>query len=145
MIRPECASPPISMESKKRNSILTFFRKQQGNLGETLASEFLQKKGLKFLEKNYRCKLGEIDLVFRDRDMLVFVEVKLRQSEDFGPAALAVNPRKRRKIIQVAQYYLLEKKLNSYRLSIRFDVVGITKTGEEWQCEHYRNAFLSIK
>ncbi len=121
---------------------MTFFRKQQGNLGETLASEFLQKKGLKLLEKNYHCKLGEIDLIFRDCDMLVFVEVKLRQSEAFGPAALAVNPHKRKKIIRVAQYYLLEKKLNPSRLSIRFDVVGITKSSEEWKCEHYRHAFL---
>ena len=122
---------------------MTFFRKQQGALGETLASEFLQKQGMKLLEKNYRCKLGEMDLVFRDQDALVFVEVKLRKSEYFGAAALAVTPRKRRKIIQVAQVYLLEKKMNASRLSIRFDVVGITKIGEEWKCEHYRNAFLT--
>jgi putative endonuclease len=122
---------------------VTFFRKQQGSLGETLATQFLQKKGMKFLEKNYRCKLGEMDLIFRDHDVLVFVEVKLRESDSFGPAALAVTPKKRKKIIQVAQYYLLEKKLNTSQLSIRFDIVGITKKNETWDCQHYRNAFLT--
>jgi putative endonuclease len=120
---------------------MTQNNKELAAFGENLAREYLQHSGMKFLLKNYRCKVGEIDLVFRDKDTLVFVEVKLRQNSYFGPAALAVTPAKQKQVIKTAQFYLLEKKLHD--LPIRFDVVGVELENDEWVCKHYRNAFLA--
>ena len=92
---------------------MTFQRKQLGGFGEKLAREHLESKGMKFLEANFECKLGEMDLIFRDGKTLVFVEVKVRRSFFFGPASLAVNPKKQKKITKVAKYYLQSRNLSS--------------------------------
>ncbi|MBN2143774.1 MAG: YraN family protein [Candidatus Aureabacteria bacterium] len=120
---------------------MTRDNKELAAFGEQFAKDYLKKSGMKFLEQNYRCTLGEIDLIFRDKDALVFVEVKLRQNRYFGPAALAVSLSKQKKIIKTAQVYLREKQLRD--LFIRFDVVGVEMEKEQWICKHYRNAFLA--
>jgi putative endonuclease len=96
---------------------------QRGNLGEQAARKHLSKLGLKFLAANFRSKRGEIDIVFRDDDCLVFVEVKTRSSEDWVRPAAAVNARKRRLLSQTAFDYL--KLLNKPPVKIRFDVVEV--------------------
>lgn len=102
---------------------MTFARKQLGAGSEERASRLLEEKGMKILARNFRCALGEIDLVAQDGPTLVFVEVKSRRSLDFGPASLAVNWRKQKKITQLAQLYLKQRKL--FNIPCRFDVVSI--------------------
>ena len=97
--------------------------KAVGVLGEELASSFLKDRGYKILLKNYKTPLGEIDLVARHGDVLVFVEVKARCSEEMGDPAESVTRRKRRQISKVAHCYLKRYGLEDY--PCRFDVVSI--------------------
>ena len=78
----------------------------RGAAAEALAAEFLVARGLVILERNYRCRSGEIDLIARDRDTLVFVEVRLRSSAAFGGAAASITATKRRRIARAAKHYL---------------------------------------
>jgi len=94
-----------------------------GKRGEELAVRYLEDAGYRIIERNYRCLLGEIDVVARDGESLVFVEVKSRRGEGFGDPQEAVGPRKQKKISRIAQYYLKEKRLRDVRA--RFDVVAV--------------------
>ena len=96
---------------------------QRGKLGERAARRHLSRRGLKFLTANFRSKRGEIDLVFREDDCLVFVEVKTRSTEDWVRPAAAVDARKRRLLSQTAFDYL--KLLKKPPVKIRFDVVEV--------------------
>jgi putative endonuclease len=96
---------------------------RRGAIGERAARKHLRKLGLKFLTANFRSERGEIDLIFRDGDCLVFVEVKTRSSEDWVRPAAAVNARKRRLISQCALDYL--KLLKHPQVKIRFDIVEV--------------------
>jgi len=78
----------------------------RGAAAEALAAEFLVARGLVILERNYRCRSGEIDLIARDSDMLVFVEVRLRSCAAFGGAAASITANKRRRIARAAKHYL---------------------------------------
>lgn len=110
-----------------------------GKEGERLAERFLEKKGYKLLERNYRCTAGELDLIVLDRRVIVFVEVKTRTGQGFGTPFEAVEFRKQRKIIQAAQFFLAEKGLQ--QRDARFDVVGVSWVGREPVVEHIENAF----
>lgn len=97
---------------------------EKGEEAESLASAFLQKQGLVFLERNFRCKAGEIDLIMRDGDILVFVEVRLRSNPFFAQAAESITWNKQRKLVNTAQLYLQQHKLFD-KVSCRFDVIAI--------------------
>lgn len=97
--------------------------KDFGKQGEYLAEQFLKKHGYKIIERNYRCCLGEIDLIARHQNDLVFIEVKTRNSFNFSYPVEAVNYAKQRKIIQVSLYYIKEKRLTG--VNCRYDVIGI--------------------
>jgi putative endonuclease len=114
-------------------------KKELGKRGEELASRFLRKNRYKILERNYVCKMGEMDIIAQEKDTLVFVEVKTRTSMDFGPPQLAVNPTKQMQLSKVALNFLKEKKREDVKA--RFDVVAIIlrPTGEE--IELIRDAF----
>lgn len=113
----------------------------KGFVAEARAEKFLRSKGLQTSDKNYRCKSGEIDLIMRDGDTLVFVEVRLRSNRRFETAAESVNFRKQLKIINAAQHYLLEKRLTD-KLPCRFDVVAISnELDNEHEFEWITNAF----
>jgi len=100
-------------------------RKRVGNNAESQALQFLLGRGLKLLDRNYSCRSGEIDLVMRHEQALVFIEVRFRRSPDFGTASASVTRRKQVKIISTARHFLLHNpKLAA--LPCRFDVVGIT-------------------
>jgi putative endonuclease len=99
------------------------FRVSLGERGETAACGFLKNHGYKILEKNYKCKLGEIDVIARRRGRLAFIEIKTRTSAQFGLPQEAVDLRKQEKIFKVAQWYLKEKKLSGS--PIAFDVVAV--------------------
>ena len=99
-------------------------RKTQGRRAEQQACEFLQQQGLILIETNYRSRYGEIDLVMRDGQQVVFVEVRYRGSSAFGGPVVSIDRRKQAKLIATASHYLLSKQqLND----ARFDIVGITK------------------
>ena len=110
-----------------------------GKEGERVAERYLQKKGYKLVERNYRCKAGELDLIVLDRGVVVFVEVKTRTGRGFGSPLEAVEFRKQRKMIQAAQFFLAEKGLQ--QRDARFDVVGVSWPGREPIVEHIENAF----
>ena len=101
------------------------------------AASFLKTQGYQILERNYRCKKGEIDLIAREGQYLVFVEVKYRSTNESGLPEEAVDLRKQRQISRVAAWYLTEKGLDIYT-PCRFDVVAIE--GEEIRL--YRDAFF---
>jgi putative endonuclease len=106
-----------------------------GRTAEQLASEYLQKKGFRLLECNYRTKAGEIDLIMQDGEDLVFVEVRLRNNPHFGNAIDSIDQRKQQKIIKTANHYLSRNNLID-KVNCRFDVIGIsypqTKAVIEW-------------
>ncbi len=79
---------------------------KDGNAAEELACIFLQKKGLKLVERNFRCAYGEIDLIMQDGKALVFIEVRLRSNTNFGGAAMSINQSKQQKIKRTAALYL---------------------------------------
>lgn len=110
-----------------------------GKIGEELAVAHLKKMKYKILERNYKCPLGEMDLVARDKNTLVFIEVKTRKTKDFGGPAAAVDLYKQRQLSKVALHYLNQKKLNN--IPARFDVVAIELIGSTPQVEVIRNAF----
>lgn len=107
-----------------------------GNEAEKLAATYLQQQGLTLLETNYRCRFGEIDLVMRDGNATVFVEVRLRSNADFGGAGMSITPHKQQKLVRAAEHYLLSH--NS--TSCRFDAVLMDKIGAQ-HIEWIRNAF----
>lgn len=110
-----------------------------GKEGERLAEQYLKKKGYKIVERNYRCRGAELDLIVLDRRVIVFVEVKTRTGHGFGSPFEAVEFRKQQKMIQAAQCFLNERKL--HQRDARFDVVGISWPGDEPLVEHIENAF----
>lgn len=110
-----------------------------GKEGERVAERYLQKKGYTLVERNYRCPAGELDLIVLDRRVVVFVEVKTRTGHGFGSPLEAVEFRKQRKMIQVAQFFLAEKRLQ--QRDARFDVIGVSWLGREPVVEHIENAF----
>ncbi|HKI69809.1 MAG TPA: YraN family protein [Verrucomicrobiae bacterium] len=117
---------------------------RRGELGERAAKSYLQRRGLKFLARNFRSARGEIDLVFRDDDCLVFVEVKSRSSEDWTRPAAAVNARKRRLLSQTALDYL--RLLKNPPVKIRFDIVEVLLTdGKLREVRHLPNTFAMSK
>lgn len=100
-------------------------KRQIGSGYEEQAAEFLQRAGMQILHRNFRTRAGEIDLVARDGDCLVFVEVKYRRDSRMGTALEAVDLRKQGMIIKTARYYLLRFGYSA-DTPCRFDVVGIT-------------------
>jgi putative endonuclease len=114
-------------------------RQQYGRESESIAVRHLKKNGYKILEQNYRNKLGEIDIIAKDKDTLVFVEVKARRSAGYGSPKWAVTPKKQRKISMVALYYL--KAARQPNAKARFDVVAICSSCDNPEIEIIKNAF----
>jgi putative endonuclease len=112
-----------------------------GREGERLAELFLKKQGYKLVERNYRCRGGEVDLIALDRRVVVFVEVKTRTDHQFGSPLEAVAPGKQRRMIVAAQFFLHQRSL--HERDARFDVVGISWLGTSKPVfEHIQNAFV---
>ncbi len=117
---------------------MSLLKKLLGREGEDLAARFLTKQGYRLLERNYRTRSGEIDLIALHDGAVVFVEVKTRTSDAFGAPELAVTSRKQQRMIKAALAYIKYKKL--HQVPCRFDVVAIT-TAAEQEVELIRNAF----
>ena len=120
---------------------MTEARHALGKAGEEAAVQFLRQHGYRILERNYRCRFGEIDLIARDGRMLAFVEVKTRRSQTYGPAAAAVTLQKQRHLIKASQAYLIHrKKADEF---CRFDVVTVAMDAQQSYIELIKDAFQS--
>ncbi len=115
-------------------------KREQGAACEALALDYLRQQGLELKEQNYTCRVGEIDLIMRHRDQLVFVEVRFRKQQSFGGASATVDSRKQGKLIRSAHTYLQEQRLGN-RISCRFDVVAISPGNGKFDINWIRNAF----
>ena len=113
----------------------------RGRQAEKQACQFLQKQGFRLIEKNYSCRLGELDLIMLQDTKLIFVEVKYRNKTQYGYASEAVDSRKQKKIILSAQHFLQQYPQYSDMIC-RFDVISFT--GLNQQPEWLRDAFSSI-
>jgi len=116
-------------------------RRQLGQLGEQAAARYLIANGYHLLERNWRCRLGEIDLVATREDQIIFIEVRTRAGSRFGSGAESVDHRKQAKLRQLALVYLREKGL-SQEVKLRFDVVSIQLLEDgRYEIDHIRHAF----
>ena len=114
-------------------------RSETGRAAEEAAAEMLKAKGMSIVERNFRAKVGEIDLVARDRDEIVFVEVRARASAGFGGAAASVGGSKRRKLMRAASVWLVAR---GWTGPCRFDVVAVDGGSiGAGRCEHIPAAF----
>jgi putative endonuclease len=110
-----------------------------GNEGEHLAMEHLRKMGFEIIETNYRHGHGEIDIIARDGQVLVFCEVKARRNDAYGAPEYALTPRKQQQIRKIARAYLYEHEITNQEC--RFDVVAIRMKGRESDVNYIGNAF----
>lgn len=108
--------------------------KKKGNIGEEIAKSYLINKGFSLLESNYYRSSGEIDIIAKDNNTIVFVEVKYRKSIKNGSPLEAINEKKKTKIINTAYHYITENNINE---NMRFDVIGILNK----DITHIINAF----
>jgi len=113
-----------------------------GHEGEQAAREYLEKQGYFIIESNYRCPVGEIDLIARDNDVLCFVEVKTRRTPRYGTPLETVTAEKQRRISRVALHYLQKRHLE--HTDARFDVVAVGVDHGKLHCELIRDAFEFI-
>jgi putative endonuclease len=117
-------------------------RKQLGSIGEGFAFEYVQQLEYRIVERNWRCRTGEIDLIAQYDELLIFIEVRTRSGGySFGTAEESVNTRKQHKIRETAKYYLLRYQMQN--VQVRFDVISIqaTKEGSLVSVNHLLNAF----
>lgn len=118
-----CSAPPLTE------------RQRQGQWAEQLAKRYLQTQGLQFIEANYRCSEGEIDLIFKDQAVLVFVEVRSRTTASVGSAFGSVDGRKQKKLQVAASHYI---RIHAHNGLVRFDIVAIEADG---QLKWFKRAF----
>lgn len=110
-----------------------------GKSGEKTAADFLKENGYKILSQNYKTKLGEVDIVAKDRDTFCFVEVKTRHSDKFGLPLEAVNSAKKRQVSKAALNFL--KTNNLLDKKARFDVVSVVCADDKPKVDLIKNAF----
>lgn len=111
-----------------------------GQKAEEHACNYLQKHGLRLQQRNYACRLGEIDLIMRDKEQLVFVEVRYRKNNNYGSAAASIGNTKQIKIIRTASYYLASIKQYD-KIPCRFDVIAISAENHKPTISWIKNAF----
>jgi putative endonuclease len=134
--------PPAKLRSRRPTGRRTE-RQRLGQAAENIAADFLRDQGLEILERNYRRRLGELDIVARDRDVLVIAEVRTRASDRYGGAAASVDPRKQQRLIRAASQ-LLQQRRDLAHLRVRFDVIAVLGTDSERpHVDWIRNAFLT--
>ena len=111
-----------------------------GRAAEATALTHLKSEGLKEIESNFRCRMGEIDLVMKDGNCLVFAEVRFRKENRFASAAVSVDLHKQRKIIRTAAAFLGRHPQYS-DCAVRFDVIGLDRSGDQTTLKWIRDAF----
>ena len=118
---------------------MTRERLDLGKLGEELALKEIKRLGYRSIIRNYRCTLGEVDIIAKDGDCLVFIEIKTRRAKSIGLAKEAVDTRKKRQLSKVALAYM--KNNNCCDVKSRFDVVAVTLNKDRASIEVIKNAF----
>ncbi|MGD9152376.1 MAG: YraN family protein [Gammaproteobacteria bacterium] len=111
-----------------------------GKYAEEQVCKYLQRQKLQLVERNYACRCGEIDLIMRDQDCIVFVEVRARVGQDFRDSLESVDYHKQHKIIRAATYYL-QKTGQLNKVFCRFDVMAVKLQNEQLQFHWVKNAF----
>ncbi|MFH0341074.1 MAG: YraN family protein [Chromatiales bacterium] len=108
--------------------------RERGAWAESIALRYLGARGLRLLTRNYRCLAGEIDIVMKDNDTLVFIEVRYRAGTDYGSPLETINHTKQTRILKTASHYLQTHRMSTGHAPCRFDVVVVTgaKPYTEW-------------
>ena len=114
-------------------------RLQTGKIGEDLAVDFLKNSGYRIIERNFRCKLGEIDIIALDKNILAFVEVRTKKTSSFCTPQETVTFSKQKKLQKLSLYYLAKKQIKNR--DCRFDVVAIDLSKGKNGIELFKNAF----
>lgn len=118
-------------------------RKDTGNLGEDFATIYLEEQGYKIIERNFSCKLGEIDIIAQDKDEIVFIEVKTRKILSYGNPGDSVNEPKQKHIYKSAEYYLLiNDRLDDFT---RIDVIEVYLSDVGYKIKHIKKAIIDRK
>jgi putative endonuclease len=119
--------------------VKTINKRETGSRGERLAMQYLEQLGYGILEMNYQHGHGEIDIVAKDGEVLVFCEVKSRSSDEYGEPEYAITPRKQQQIRKLAHAYMYEHEIREQ--ACRFDVVAIRFKGGTSEIRYLKNAF----
>ena len=119
-----------------------YINQERGKIGENLACKYLEENGYEILERNYRCRQGEIDIVAQDKRTkeIVFIEVKARSNLKYGRPAEAVQQEKQKHIVDVAKYYIYKKGIT--HLAFRFDVMEVFLSNSNYKIHHIEKAFF---
>ncbi len=118
-----------------------FYNKDIGMIGEEIIYKYLINNNYKVLERNFHCKSGEIDIIAKDNDEYVFIEVKTRVSKRYGTPAEAVNINKQKHIINATKYFVYKNSLENS--NIRFDVIEVYLNKKDKSINHIKNAFYT--
>lgn len=113
---------------------------QIGNAAESQACDYLQQQGLELIARNYRAPFGELDLIMRDHDHTVFVEVRFRRDQRYGSGADSITRVKQDKLVKTALYYLQQHPKQA-KYPMRFDVVSLSASGDQMDIEWIKDAF----
>ncbi len=113
----------MTRELRRPNSRTPDRRKEQGNRGEDLAASYLRRQGLTLVQRNYRCRIGELDIIARLDDTLIFVEVRSTTTGYLESPMISVNERKQKKVTDTARWFVQHARL--HHLNVRFDVVAV--------------------
>lgn len=116
-----------------------YIKQEIGKLGEDIAANFLIEKGYIILDRNFECRQGELDIIAKDKDEIVFIEVKTRTSNKYGTPSEAVNKIKQKHMLQSIKYYLFIRNLNQE--FVRIDVIEVNIKGNIVKVNHIKQAF----
>jgi putative endonuclease len=119
-------------------STLMSLNQKKGSVAEDLACQYLSRQGLSVIERNYRCRVGELDLIMEDGASLVFVEVRSRRDNRYGTSAETITPTKQRRLIRAAQFFLQQRRLDA---PCRFDIIAISQERDKLNLEWIKDAF----
>ncbi len=117
-------------------------RQRLGRWGENVAAIHLEASGLSIVERNWRCRGGEIDLIARDDETVVFVEVKTRRGRDYGAPEEALTPQKAQKLLVLGQQYMADHALEDVNWRIDLVAVELDGNGRLLRCDHIPNAVI---
>ena len=109
-----------------------------GKKGEQLAVDYLQTQGYTIVERNYRFEKAEVDIIAKKQDILAIIEVKTRSTKDFGNPQDFVKPKQIQRLVKAVNEYVT---VNDLDVEVRFDIIGIVKTGKDFYVEHIEDAF----
>lgn len=115
-------------------------RHEIGKIGEELAVKYLQEKGYEIIERNFECKQGEIDIIAKDKEEYVFIEVKTRSNENYGKPKEAVDKIKKKHLYRSTEFYIYIHNLE--KAPIRIDVIEIYKKKEKYILNHIKQAII---